>query len=304
MNEKYINIKKTQISFFDTIPLYYFSSDGQPCLYKKEGITFPKSRVQSNSYPDLFIRKSDQRIAYFELQRNLNKALYNATKFSGFEVMKELLCELVEEALRSPLEYSLHNFPETLEILFKGYSENKMLLKSLIRISGKSSHLIDHTVNILSITLQYCFYHNLSESDIKLLGICALLHDIGSIELQREIVESEEMLTDDQFEIFKTHTLKGFKFIKKHSYFESDIALVALEHHEKIDGSGYPNGKTAISEISQLIGIIDSYEPLNYRSKSYRQAKKPFNSLQILKDETIKGQYDKKLFTNLCSSLT
>ena len=217
--------------------------------------------------------------------------------------MKTILCDIVEEALTNPSNSSLDSLPETLEILFRGYSEDRALLDNLTRISNHSPMIVNHTVNILSITMQYCFFHNLSESYTKRLGICALLHDIGSMEIEQDIIEADYRLTDKEFQRFKTHTARGYRIIRSKTNFDMDVALVALEHHEKLDGTGYPKGKTKISEASQLIGLIDSYEPLTYKKTKFRQPQKPFNSLQILKKEVMEGKYNKKMFINLCSAL-
>lgn len=234
----------------------------------------------------------------------MNNALAKAISAKGFSIMKALLCTIVEEALQDPLEYSFDMFPETLEILFHGYSENRSLLESLTRISSTSTLLIEHTVNVLALTLHYCFFHDFSDSDIKLLGVGAMLHDIGMAELEREILDTDEKLTDVQFEQYKTHPLKGYKIIKTRSNFEREIALVSLEHHEKLDGSGYPNGKTMVSEAAHLIGLIDSYEAMAYRDKKFRKAQKPFGSLNILKKDVMEGKYNKKIFVNFCSCLS
>ena len=306
MAEEYIPIKKSQVTYFRKIPLYYFSKDGEPLLYKQGGVPLDSSKSQSGKYPELFFHKSDKKEASKELHQTLNISLASAISSKGIAAMKDLMGEIVEEALKDPFDFPLDKLPETLDLLFNGYSENKSLLGSLTLISSASSFLVEHTVNILSLTMQYCFFHDFAESDIKKLGACAILHDIGLSDINQEILDAndKEKLTDPQFEQFKTHTLKGYKYIRSRSTFEKEIAQVALEHHEKLDGSGYPRGRTNISEEAQLIGLIDSYEYLAYRDKKFRQAQKPFGSLQILKKDVMAGKYNKEMFINLCSCLT
>jgi len=93
--------------------------------------------------------------------------------------------------------------------------------------------------------------------------------------------------------------------IKDSACFTPEIAVVALEHHEKLDGSGYPKGNTEISEDAQLIGLISSYKPLAYRGTSrHEEPQKPYNSLQILKNEVMAGKYSRQMFISFCSCLT
>ncbi|MFA5904368.1 MAG: diguanylate cyclase, partial [Desulfobacula sp.] len=64
-----------------------------------------------------------------------------------------------------------------------------------------------------------------------------------------------------------------------------------------------PNGSTKITADSQLIGIIDCYEPLTYRDKNFRKAKKPFDTLSLIKEEVKAGRFETELFVNFTSSL-
>ncbi|MBF0303060.1 MAG: HD domain-containing protein [Desulfamplus sp.] len=304
MEEEYIPVKKSQVNLLKKTPLYYFSKDGEPLLYKKDGITLDVERIQLKNYPELFIHKSYKQEASKELYKTLNISLARAISAKGLATIKALLCEVVEEALNDSLGTSFDMLPETLEILFQGYSENKSLLESLTLISSSSSLLTNHTVNVLALTMHYCIWNKFSDAEIKILGICAILHDIGLTKIERAIVETDEQLTDIQFEQFKTHTLKGYKIINNLFNFEKEIALVALEHHEKLDGSGYPKGMTDISDAAHLIGLIDSYEYMAYRDKKFRRAQKPFGAMQILKKDVMAGKYNKKMFVELCSCLT
>ncbi len=304
MENEYIPVKKSQVNLLRKIPLYYFSKDGEALVYKKDGVELEPSRIQLKKYPELFIHKSYKQEASKELYKALNISLAKAISAKGFATIKALLCEIIEEALNDPFGSSFDMLPETLELLFQGYSENKELLKSLTLISNTSSLLVEHTANTLALTMHYCIWNKLSDNDIKLLGICAILHDIGLTQIEPEIIEADDKLTDIQFERFKTHTLKGYKIINNTSNFEKEIALVALEHHEKPDGSGYPKGITNISDPAHLIGLIDSYEYMAYRDKKFRKAQKPFGAMQILKKDVMAGKYNKMMFVNLCSCLT
>lgn len=304
MDKEYILVKRSQVVVFQKTALYYFSKDGEPLLYKQEGESIDSERLVSNQYPDLFIHVSDRERASRELYDSLTDVLAKAIFSKGIVAVRKALGNIINEALTGPLDVSLEVLPDTLEVMFEGYSRDKTLLDSIHRISSYSSQMVEHIINILSLTLQFCFFHRFTDADGKQLGMCAIFHDIGCTQIDRSIVESNVRLTDSQFEVFKTHTSKGYKILKTATNYENVISLVALEHHEKLDGSGYPSGKKHLSEASQLVGLIDSYEPLTYRSKKDRPAHKAFDSLQILKNEVMAGQYDKSMFKNFCSCLT
>lgn len=135
-------------------------------------------------------------------------------------------------------------------------------------------------------------------------ALCALLHDVGTAKLDKSLIESKTRLTQKQFETYKTHSEMGHDMIILSSDFDVAVANVALEHHERLDKSGYPNGTNILCRESQLIGMIDSFEALTYQSKPFRKAKTPFNTLHLIKDEVIKGKFSKELFKNFTSCLT
>jgi HD-GYP domain-containing protein (c-di-GMP phosphodiesterase class II) len=76
-----------------------------------------------------------------------------------------------------------------------------------------------------------------------------------------------------------------------------------LQHHEKIDGSGYPRRLNRISKTAQIVGLVDCYEALTSDDRPYRNAMDPFKALTVIKDEVIAGKFNKRIFEKFCYSL-
>ncbi|MBP8828299.1 MAG: HD domain-containing protein [Desulfobacter sp.] len=305
MPEDFIPVKRSQFSLFKSFALFYFSKENEPLLYKKEGEQLKASRIKEEQFPDLFIRTADRENASIALYKTMNAHLSETIFSKGLVSTRQALSTLVQEALEGPLNISSKMLPETLEVLFQGYNKNKTLMKSLAKLSSSSDQLVEHTVNILSLTMQFCMFHHYTETKAKTLGVSAIQHDIGCTQLPPEMNNTKAQLSDSQFKAFQTHAVKGYRIITDSNCFKPEIAMVALQHHEKLDGSGYPKGSVDISEEAQLIGLITSYEPLTYRGTSrHEDPQKPFDSLQILKNEVIAGKYSKHMFVNFCSCLT
>ena len=81
------------------------------------------------------------------------------------------------------------------------------------------------------------------------------------------------------------------------------MAQGAREHHEKLDGSGYPKGLRKISFNGRLIGIVDCYEALTNEDRPYRRAMDPLETLNLLKRDVEAGKFDRGLFEKFCYSL-
>lgn len=302
--DEYIQIKHSQIDFYHKIPLFHQTGDNEFHLYKKEGKPIAESRVETHTHPPLFILKKDKRSAAKELQANLNIDLARQIASKGMKTVKSILGRIVEEALEDPCPETLDTLPETIEIFFTGYAKDSEILKAMTIVASGSSLIVDHTVNVLAIATRFCFCEQLGEDTSKKIGLAALLHDIGTSEISKKILEAQRKLTDAEFNAYRTHPLKGYDIISRCGTFDPIVAEVSLEHHERIDGSGYPMSATNITFESQLIGLINSYEPLTYRDKNFRKAKTPFDSLQLIKQEVLEGKFDKRIFRDLCSCMT
>ena len=134
--------------------------------------------------------------------------------------------------------------------------------------------------------------------------MAAMLHDLGLSRLDKRLIESKERLSNSQFEEYTTHPRLGFELIRDNADFDVAISTVALEHHERLDGSGYPTGQRRITAYAQLIGLIDCYESLTYRGKKYRKQRKPIDTLNLIKEEVMAGKFSKELFKQFTSCLT
>ncbi len=304
IKDNLIPIKPSHIKFYDDLPLYYISDKGEPVLYKKSDVPVGKKLIDSEKQSQFFILRKDEGLVTQNLISALNRKLAEDISSKGIATIKQLICQIVDEALQGPHEASLSLLPETIEIFFCNAKKSPKFLEALASIESKSSRIIEHSVNVLALTMQYCFFKESTNDEIRKLGLCALLHDVGTCHLDKELIETKELLSEEEFKRMKSHTTKGYNDLKSNKAFDKSVALAALEHHELLDGTGYPNGTREPSFESQVIGLIDSYEPLKYNEKSYRKALKAYDALQVLKKDVLKERYNKQVFVDLCSCLT
>jgi HD-GYP domain-containing protein (c-di-GMP phosphodiesterase class II) len=302
-NTGYIAVKPSQVHLIEKTPFYYRTKEGTFSLYKEGGLRLGRERLEEKKHPDLFIAAKDKDVALAELSSTLNMELAVAIASKGLKEIKNALGRIVEEALTPHPAKMLDALPDTVGILVEGFSDDPKSVAYLARMAGNSSLVIEHTVNVTALTLQYCFFHRLDEKKSRQLLLCSLLHDVGTSGIDKSILEAHRKLTDEEFKIYTGHSVLGHDLILSETDFDVSVATVALEHHERIDGSGYPHGTAKITADSRLIGIIDCYEPLTYRDKNFRKAKKPYDSLSLIKEEVKAGRFDKETFKNFTSCL-
>ena len=301
--KNYIPIRNSQINFYRDVGLYYIEG-GTFVLYKPPGKLVTDVRLNQERIPtELYIHQEDRVTAIEELQNGFNRKIAKNIKTGNVMAVKSTLCNLVEETLTEPRSGTLKALPETIETLVSGYSKSPEIIKTFASISFKDYTTVIHSVNVMALTLGFCFYSKLSLHETKRLGLCALMHDVGKTEIPDNILKASRKLTNKEFEIMKRHPKIGEYIIKFKSGIDSRVAHGALEHHEKLDGSGYPRGIRHISFAGQLLGIIDCYEALTNEERPYRRAKSPLDTLKLIKQDVEAGKFERKIFEKFCYSL-
>jgi HD-GYP domain-containing protein (c-di-GMP phosphodiesterase class II) len=146
----------------------------------------------------------------------------------------------------------------------------------------KSAHLTEiktydnytyvHSLNTCVIALFFGVQMSLTRSKLIDLGMGALLHDVGKTKIPRNILNKPDRLDYDEFEIMKQHSKLGYDIVEKLDYISNRAKLVLIEHHERIDGSGYPKGLKGdkISLFAKITAISDVYDAI-VSDRAYRK---------------------------------
>ncbi len=295
--------RQSQIGLYHDTALYYKNSDGSFILYKASGAPLPTYHTVKTHHPTLFISDVDRVGALKELQGTFTEHLKEVVTNDNPLEIKNTLVDMVNETLKEPRAGVLGALPETVNLVVDGFGKNKEVMKALAFISDKDYSTAMHAVNVMALTIGYCNHIQMSQEETSRFGLMALLHDIGKTEVPSEILQSTGKLTTEQFTIMKSHPQLGANILNADPDMPEGIELAALEHHEKLDGTGYPNGISEISFAGRLIGIIDCYEALTGDERPYRRAKSPLDTLNLLKSEVVSGKLDQRIFSEFCKSL-
>ncbi|WP_297420390.1 HD-GYP domain-containing protein [Clostridium sp.] len=169
------------------------------------------------------------------------------------------------------------------EDLLENVLSNKNVLLSLVDIKSMDNYTYAHCVNVAVISIILGISLNLSKKNLTYLCIGALIHDIGKSFIPREILQKPDKLTPEEFEIIKNHSRYGYNFLDSFFTFSSHIKLIVLQHHERYDGLGYPNGSNGneISYLARIVSIADVYDALT-SDRPYKRALCPSDALEYL----------------------
>lgn len=141
---------------------------------------------------------------------------------------------------------------------------NPGALLGLLQIKNKDDYTFLHSVSVCALLVAFCHHRGLDAETTRLAGIGGLLHDTGKATIPDNILNKPGKLTDEEFEVIRSHPRAGYEMLKK-SKMVDDIALdITLHHHERCDGSGYPEKlrDSQISDLAQMTAIVDVYDAL------------------------------------------
>ena len=304
--EKWIPVRKSNLKYYDEIDLFYLNkTSGNILLYKSAGMQISDERLKGKSYSgSLFIRPEDKKKCLREAQKGFGMDLTHKIMNEGAVKVKEGLINLIDETLNEPRAGGLDVLPDTMEAIVDGYSRQPEIIKTLARISHSDYTTTIHSINVMALTVGYCYYTEKSFNKTVTYGLAALFHDIGKTEIPIEILSAPRKLTDAEFMAMKNHTVLGAEILQCNDSSVHSAIPGAIEHHEKLDGSGYPSGLKEISEVGQVLAIIDSYEAITNDDRLYRSAMDPLEALGILKEEVDRGRLNQKIFVDFAYSLT
>lgn len=165
--------------------------------------------------------------------------------------------------------------------------QNKSLTIGLEDIRDYDSYTYQHSVSVCILALIIGIRKGYNREKLRTLGIGAILHDIGKITVPQKILNKTGSLDNFEWEIIKKHPWEGFNIIKNSQEVSLFSAHIALQHHEHLNGSGYPQGLTGgkIHELAQIVAVADIFDAL-VSDRPYRMGYSNDEALQILYDES------------------
>lgn len=147
-----------------------------------------------------------------------------------------------------------------------------------------------HSVNValLSNMIGRIVYPDISDEELKVLTLAGLLHDIGKMMVSDNIIQKKGRLTLPEYNLVKTHVLFGNNILKGIDNLDPRIAEVAMRHHERCDGTGYPGGykREQIEPFARIVAIADTYDAMT-SDRAYRAAICPFDVIEMFEREGI-----------------
>lgn len=238
-------------ALLDDFQIEYLRTKGISCIYIAEGEVDPDElELQIPQYTRDLIEKSK---------------VPDKPKAKLSESVKKQVCVGVQNLFANP---SSENFTESsinvANQLMASVLADDAVAVDLGMLKVSDEYTFKHSVDVAAMSLVIGKNAGLSEAELKELSIAGLLHDVGKAKIPAEVLNKPGKLSDDEFALMKQHTLFGFQILKEKNSFSEGIMFGVLQHHEKMNGRGYPQRVDAskIHKYARIISVADVFDAL------------------------------------------
>jgi HD-GYP domain-containing protein (c-di-GMP phosphodiesterase class II) len=281
-----------------------------------------RNTVGAQNVPIVFTarKESDEMIAeatsydkVFLVERPFRRSTFISALSSGVNATIESKWDDVEPVQKSALKKTLNSFNSIADLVQEGqpipYENVKDSCAPLVEavqnnnfksiLSGVSEHdnyTYVHSMRVATFLSLFGTTLGIKGDDLMTLSTGGLLHDVGKMHIPHEVLNKPGKLTDEEFVVMKSHVCCTVDFLKETSDLPKGVLIVAGQHHEKLDGSGYPHQieGSKLNELARMASIIDIFSAITDR-RVYKDPVPPEQALKIM--ENMKAQLDQQFLS-------
>ncbi len=193
------------------------------------------------------------------------------------------LMSSLSEDLRLGRSIGLEHIAPLTEDMVNSVFRNQDALMALSRVRRVGRYQLEHAVNVATLMIAFARTLELDRSVVHDIAIGALLHDVGKTLLPASILNKPGQLTVDEVALMRKHVADGFRILSKIPGIPKVALAIVAEHHERMDGSGYPHQRAGheITRYGQMAAIVDVYDAIT-SDRVYNKALEPHEALRKL----------------------
>jgi putative nucleotidyltransferase with HDIG domain len=271
-------------------------------IHRDNGTILLHSGVQFTAR--LVKRLEEQGITYVYIEDEATKdivvqpALSERLRQEATSSMKSLFAVVQKNRLEKNsfvLDKGEKDVSDIIQKIVEEISSHEESITLLTDIYLTDDYIFQHSLNVTIYALAIGTTLKLNAKELSELGKGAMLHDIGKVFIDPDILKKPDKLTEREYEIMKSHTTLGYDVLRKNHNYSSVVAHCAFQHHERLDGTGYPRGLKGsdIHLFAQIIGVADVFDAVT-SNRVYRKAMLPHEGLELLYSSAVR-QFDIKV---------
>ncbi len=216
---------------------------------------------------------------------------YEKKRAFEFYVDAEALIRSIAESYAAGMHVEVDKLTALVKRLIEEVRRGRDIYLNIIHNDyGKDEHLFYHILNNMLLCLVIGVSSNMKEETLIHLGQGAFFADVGMLKVPKHLRDKTRELTEGDISLIRRHPLESEKIVRKwYEDFDEEVARVSIEHHENVDGSGYPNGKNSheIHDLAKILSLADVYNAMT-KKRTYREGKAGVSAMKellLLKDK-------------------
>lgn len=249
-------------------------------------------------------KENEKVVTYKEETQSNSRRMMVSNEFKGFQVDYLLYIEHVKDVfshIKNTPGYTI-NTTELIDKMAQLYTSRNTIVElfdMIHQMHSLNDTVYAHCVNVALISRMIGRWLHLEQHDLDVLTCCGLFHDIGKLTIPDEVLNKPGKLTDEEFALIKSHPKTGYEILRNQNI-DNRIKQAALMHHERYDGSGYPNQLTSelLSDFSTIVAIADVYDAMT-AARSYREPLCPFQVIEKFEQEGFQKYHTKYIYVFL-----
>lgn len=214
-----------------------------------------------------------------ELRQKAIQTVKNYFDYSNFKQVKN-----VSDNERNNMQYEyIKSLNEVAKNIVEEILAQKEILINLVDIKIMDNYTYAHCVNVAVLSLVLGIEMGFNKKQLYDIAVGAMLHDIGKVFVPNDILNKKGGLTKNEFDIIKKHPQLGYDYLKDIYDINAFARGIVLQHHERLDGSGYPKGleEEQIHTFAKIVAIADNYDALT-SDRPYRKPISPNDALEYI----------------------
>jgi HD-GYP domain-containing protein (c-di-GMP phosphodiesterase class II) len=219
-------------------------------------------------------------------------------------VLNHVVRETLQHTFTKSTEAAVSATQEIAHHMVEFSRDLDLKIPDIARMARHDYCTFTHSANVASYAVLLARRLGISdERELQQLNTAAMLHDLGKLEIPEKILQKPGRLTDQEMAVVRQHPGRGFQCLRRETSLTRDQLLMVYQHHERLDGTGYPVGciGTETHEWARLCAVVDVFEALTGK-RPYRTAATPEDAIAIM-ERTSGTHFDKDMLRCWTSSL-
>ena len=291
-----ISLKIMRLDKVPGFDLYLMGAKG-PVLYRQRNVRFTRRNLDSlleNGVKFLYFKSDDENNYYQYIEDNLDRIVEDAEipQTKKASVAYDTSAHLAHQMMVEPESGQLvKRAAKVMNSIVTFASKDKAAYKDIIQILPRDYYVHTHCANVATYSLALGQLMGLTvASGLWELTLGALLHDIGKARVSPEILNKKGRLTEEEFEIVKKHVEWGLEIASKTAAVPEYSYPAISQHHERLNGKGYPAGITDLQLFGRIVAVADTFDAIT-TNRPYERRRSSFEALSVI--QAKKGEFDR-----------